>query len=127
MSCELGSSEQALAQAIIQELDKADGACGNPQHGTIHISCEAAFMRNGIKYCSVQIECEAGCGWLVQAFGDEAVELEHKINTIQRLLDCDIEGVPMPLCQILLSCFPRLTIEDRPTITKNSKELFAQV
>lgn len=125
MSCTLGSVEQALAQAIMQELDRADGACGNPQHGTIHISCEAAYMKNGIKHCSVQIECEAGCGWLVQAFGDEAEELEQKVNTIQRLLHCNIEGVSMPLCQILSSCFSRLTIENRPTVPKNSKELFA--
>lgn len=116
MSCALGSSEQALAQAIRQELDRADGACGNPKHGTIHVSCEAAHMKNGIKHCSVQIECEAGCGWLVQAFGDEAEELEQKANTIQRLLYCGIEGASMPLCQILLSCFPRLTIDDRLTM-----------
>lgn len=73
----------ALARAITEELDRAGES---PLHGAIHVSCKAAFLRNGIKHCSVQIECEAGCGYLVEAFGEEADLLQEKAIATQNLL-----------------------------------------
>lgn len=78
------NSVHALAQAILEEITLAED---NPGHGAIHISCEVKCLSNGIKHCSAQIECGAGCGWLVQAFGEEAELLEQKAIAIQRHLN----------------------------------------
>lgn len=114
------NSEYALASAIMTELDRL----GETQlHGTIHLSCEAAFLTNGVKRCSVQLECKAGCGYLIQAFGEEADILQQKANVIQSVL-CEgtHKGSPKLLLEDLLSFFPELLSNSIPTMPKCAKE-----
>jgi len=80
----LNNSKHALTRAIIGELDKEGES---PLHGLIRLSCAMTFLTNGIKCCTVQIQCEAGCGYLVEAFGEEAEILREKAITIQRILE----------------------------------------
>ena len=77
------NSEHALASAIMTELDRLGET---PLHGAIHLSYKDATLPNGIRRCSVQLECKAGCGYLIQAVGEEADILHQKTTTIQALL-----------------------------------------
>ena len=94
-----GDSGLALIRAITAELDRKEGE--SPLHRTINLSCRTTSMANGIKWCAVQVECKAGCGYLVEAYGDEAEKLHLKATAIQRMLEEDkktLEG--SPFCNI---------------------------
>lgn len=77
------SATGALAHAIMTEIDR-EGE--NPLHKTISISFRTLLMDNGIKQCSVQVECKAGCGYLIQAFGEEADTLKHNAMLFKNIL-----------------------------------------
>jgi hypothetical protein len=85
------------------ELDRTDESS---LHGAFHVSIRNSAAQNGVKRCSVQIECEAGCGYLIQAFGEEADMLQEKAIVLQRLLQSgqDIKS----FSYALLSLFPEL-------------------
>lgn len=36
------------------------------------VSVQMGYLKNGVRYCSVQITCNDGAGYGVDAFGDEA-------------------------------------------------------
>jgi hypothetical protein len=38
-----------------------------------------SYMRNGIQYCSVEVTCDNGSQYRIQAYGDEAVDLYKEI------------------------------------------------
>jgi hypothetical protein len=119
MSNTFNSSVHALAQAILDELVKAEE---NLQHGAIYVSYNDKSLPNGIKHCTVQIECNAGCGWLIEAFEGEAEALEQKAIAIQkRLQGLGIETLT-PLPDILLAVFPEFVIERQATVLKSAKE-----
>ena len=114
------TSVNALAHAIMEELDRAGDRL---QHGLIHISSTTSFLTNGIKHCSVQVECEAGCGWLVQVYGEEAEVLEQKAIAIQRHMHSGAEEISKSAVEILSTFFPGFISESGPTMPKSSKEL----
>ena len=78
------SCENALTRAISAELERGNES---PLHAIIRLSCSIAFLTNGIKCCSVQVQCKAGCGYLVEAFGEEAEMLRQKAISIQSILE----------------------------------------
>ena len=78
-------SAKALDDAVRIELDRED------LHRSIEVSYVTESLSNGIKRCSVQVECKAGCGYLVEAFGEEADMLREKAAAIQNMLS---RGVP---------------------------------
>jgi hypothetical protein len=51
-------------------------------------------MINGIEYCAVEITCDDGTQYGIQAHGEEAIEL-HKEALRQNILEKD--GKDMPL------------------------------
>lgn len=108
----LRSSAEALGRAVMAELERDDASL---LHKAIEVSCKAELLANGIKRCTVQIECKAGCGYLVQDFGEEADMLQEKAAAIKSLLR---EGVqhysPKSLFEALQSLFPG--IESRPNL-----------
>ena len=114
------TSVNALAHAIMKELDR-DG--NGLLHGHVHISHTISFLRNGVKQCSVQVECEAGCGWLVQANGEEADVLEQKVIAIKRHLQREGEETSKSAVEILSTFIPGFLNEVGPTMPKRAKEL----
>ena len=38
-----------------------------------------SYMRNGIEYCSVEVTCDNGSQYTIQAYGDEAMDLYKEI------------------------------------------------
>ena len=85
----LGNSEHALNRAIATERDKESES---ELHGIIRLSCAMTFLTNGVKCCTVQVECKAGCGYLVEAFGEEAERLRQMAIALQSTLE---EKVPL--------------------------------
>jgi len=83
----LSNSVHALTRAIISELDKEGESL---LHGIIRLSCAMAFLTNGVKSCTVQVECKAGCGYMVEAFGEEAETLRRKAIAIQSILEQEV-------------------------------------
>ena len=115
------NSEHALASAIMAELDRLGET---PLHGAIHLSYTTAALSNGIRQCSVQLECKAGCGYLIQAVGEEADTLEQTTATIQALLN---NGAHPPsgryFLEELLLLFPDCIPKSQPTSTQRVIEL----
>ena len=77
------NSLEALDYAIGQERDRSECA---GEHALISITISVGYIANGMRHCSVNVECGAGCGWLIQTFGSEAEELEHKARMAQEVL-----------------------------------------
>ena len=99
MSCLQSNSEHALTHAVMAELDRERES---PLHAIIRLSCAMSFLRNGIRSCSVQVECKAGCGYLVEAFGEEAEILRQKANAIQSMLkERGLEGSSKSIVDVL--------------------------
>jgi hypothetical protein len=48
-----------------------------------------SYMRNGIEYCSVEVTCDNGSQYRIQAYGDEAVDLYKEIYK------CFMCGMPL--------------------------------
>jgi hypothetical protein len=113
-------SEHALASAIMAELDRRDET---PLHGAIRLSYSTAFLANGIKRCSVQVECKAGCGYLIQAVGEEADMLQEKAMAIQSLLREGIQKTSISLFEDLFLVLPGFMSDSRPSMPKWAKEL----
>ena len=121
MSYTYCDSENALASAIMAELDRIGET---PLHGAIRLSHSTAFLANGIKRCSVQIECKAGCGYLIQAVGEEADMLQEKAIAVQSLLREGIQkNSPISLLKDLILVFPGFVGDSRPSMPKWAKEL----
>ena len=38
-----------------------------------------SYMRNGVEYCSVEVTCDDGSQYGIQAYGDEAIDLYREI------------------------------------------------
>ncbi len=119
MSNAFNSSVHALAQAILDELVNAEG---NSQHAAIHISYDGKYLPNGIKHCTVQIECKAGCGWLIEAYEGETEALEQKAIAIHKRLQGLASEALTPLPDILLAVFPEFVIEKQITMPNSAKE-----
>ena len=114
------NSVQALAQAILDELARTEG---NTQHGTINISYDEKCLSNGIKHCSVQIECGAGCGWLIEACECEAEVLGQKASAIQGMVQGSGKENIRTLPEILLTVFPEFVLQKQAALsTKSAKE-----
>ena len=39
-----------------------------------------SYMRNGVEYCSVEVTCDDGSQYGIQAYGDEAIDLYKEIH-----------------------------------------------
>jgi hypothetical protein len=76
--------ELALIHAVDAELAKE---AESSSHKTMKLSVRKTCMSNGIWRCSVQVECLAGCGYLVEAFGDDADILLQRAVAIQNKLN----------------------------------------
>jgi hypothetical protein len=85
------------------ELDRGSE---NLLHQTIHLSCTVSSLSNGMKCCTVQIECKAGCGYLLQAFGEEAEILYEKALMFKGILES-----PKASKSLLLSIVPGFITE----------------
>lgn len=48
------------------------GSDPSRQGAVSEISVEMGYLKNGIRHCNVQIICNDGAGYCVDAFGDEA-------------------------------------------------------
>ena len=48
-----------------------------------------SYMRNGIEYCSVEVTCDNGSQYTIQAYGDEAMDLYKEIHK------CFMCGMPL--------------------------------
>ena len=77
-------SKSALIRAVMAELAKE---VESPLHGIINLSSSITFLANRIKCCAVQVECKAGCDYLVKAFGDEAELLQKEAMAIQSIIE----------------------------------------
>ena len=76
-------SSAALIRAVATEFGKKTQS---PLHAILHISEAFGFLLNGLRCCRIQIECNAGCGYLVEAFGDEADALHGITIDLKELL-----------------------------------------
>src|SRR5215213_5994654 len=47
-----------------------------------------SYMRNGVEYCSVEVSCDNGSQYGIQAYGDEAIDLYKEIYK------CSMCGMP---------------------------------
>ena len=105
------SSAHALATAVLEEEQRAKD---NPQHLILHVSSASRYLQNGLRHLSVQLECEACCGWLIEAIGVEADALQQKVALIQKMLQLS-DNDQKPISEILLTIFPEFIIERRNT------------
>jgi hypothetical protein len=48
------------------------------------LSHSESRLENGIEYCLVEVTCDDGQQYGIQAFGEEAVELHHEALGLQR-------------------------------------------
>jgi hypothetical protein len=86
------NSLEALNLAIEEEFKKRE--C-QTEHATIRISISTSRASNGIRHCSVNVECGAGCGWLIETYGNEAEALENHAKAIQTKLSDPIRGISL--------------------------------
>ena len=122
----LGSNHQrcvadALYQALESELIRARD---NPLHGMIAVSHKMELLSNGIARCSVQLECKAGCGWLIGATTAQDIRsLMEKLVLIERILIRTLESAPSErISEILSSVFPENMVEDQNCRPKGIEE-----
>lgn len=100
----------ALAHLFFEELGKTEE---EPLHGAFQISSKKKTLPNGIKHCYVRIDCQADCGWLVEAYGPEAEELERKAISINNILHAR-SGKPFKsISELLEVLFPELEIKSQ--------------
>ena len=108
--CMPNESIKALAHALLDELKRKER---DPRHVLLQVSWTCRCLPNGIKCCSVQLRCAAGCGWLIDSYGHEAGLLETKAVAIHTLL----EHTPMSFMksphEILEVYFSEIAIESR--------------
>ena len=97
-------SLKALAYAFLEEQEKIRF---EPLHEKARISWDLSSLPNGIKRCTVQVECEAGCGWKVDSYGSEAELLSAKAEAIEKILQKDKLSRIRP-SEILDALFPGL-------------------
>lgn len=67
-------SLDALNQAINKEFKRAEES---KLHKVLRVRLSMTKSSNGLDVCSVQVECRAGCGHLIRAFGEEASDLRR--------------------------------------------------
>jgi hypothetical protein len=73
----------ALAYAIGQECERCES---QSEHALIRLAISSSYLSNGLRHCSVNVECGAGCGWFIETFGGEAEELEQKARAAQAIM-----------------------------------------
>jgi hypothetical protein len=122
MSDPFTSSTQALAAALLEELDRSET---NLDHARIRITSKAKRLPNGINSCSVQVQCHAGCGWLFEDFGEKAGLLEQKAASIQELLKREVRDPQSSLSEIVVKVFPESVIQNPPSARKNPRSFIA--
>ena len=62
-----------------EEEEESDG---NKKNIRCHITKKPqniSHMRNGVEYCSVEVTCDDGSQYGIQAYGDEAIDLYKEI------------------------------------------------
>lgn len=108
MSC---GSIHALAHAFREELDRIGS---DSLHRVIHISTKLRSLQNGMKHCSVQVECKAGCGWLVESYGREAEILKAKADVIKKMIEFEGLEPLKPSSVLMAKLFPEL--QEQPAV-----------
>jgi hypothetical protein len=83
-SVKFQNSVQALESVISDEISKS---ASDPHHGRLRMSIVMKPLSNGLNRCTVQIECEAYCGFLIHADSEEADALMSKAIAVKRFLD----------------------------------------
>ena len=83
------NSTDALCRAIAIEIEKKPESS---LHGILRITKGFAISSNGLRHCRVQLECGAGCGYLVEAYGDEADLLDRIATSCKCILDDIIQS-----------------------------------
>ena len=86
------NSLEALVLAIEEEFKKSE--C-QKEHARIRISISTSRATNGMRYCSVNLECGAGCGWLIETYGNEAATLENQARAIQTRLSDPTDSISL--------------------------------
>jgi O6-methylguanine-DNA--protein-cysteine methyltransferase len=75
--------------------------CGRLGDGSVsEISVELDCLKNGIAHCSVQMLCNDGAGYRVDAYGDEAKELHgiaHEYSAMTRACKRNEIPIAVPL------------------------------
>jgi len=98
-------SINALVMAILDELVKSQT---NSMHSAIHISRKDKILSNGIEYSCVQIQCQASCGWLIEAIGEDANLLKNRVTLVQEMLRENERETPDRLSKIICAIFPEV-------------------
>jgi hypothetical protein len=63
--------------------EEEESGSSNKKNIHCHITKKSqniSHMRNGIEYCSVEVTCENGSQYGIQAYGDEAIDLYKEIH-----------------------------------------------
>jgi len=63
--------------------EEEESGSSNKKNVHCHITKKSqniSHMRNGIEYCSVEVTCENGSQYGIQAYGDEAIDLYKEIH-----------------------------------------------
>jgi hypothetical protein len=100
-------SIRALAGVFHHEIDNSKCDVG---HLSIQLSCASKSLPNGVKRFSVQLECKAGCGCLIETYGIEAEKLEEKVRKIQTMLGDESSDHSDIASEGLNMLFPELEI-----------------
>ena len=82
----INSSIHALQRLLSTNLSSSSGNCRITK-----IPQNITHMINGIEYCAVEITCDDGTQYGIQAHGEEAIEL-HKEALRQNILEKDGNG-----------------------------------
>lgn len=96
----------ALAHTFLEELERKGS---NPLHELTDISCTLQSLPNGIKHCSVQIQCKSGFGWLVESYGQEA----HLLRTRAKVIHNMLTDGPMTSPELIGLLFPEIDTQPR--------------
>lgn len=92
------NSITALQQLLFSGISTPTGAKEEEENGRnkknirCHITKKPqniSHMRNGVEYCSVEVTCENGSQYGIQAYGDEAIDLYKEIHK------CFMCGMPL--------------------------------
>lgn len=114
----ISNSVHALAKALLEELASAES---NPQHSRICISNCGKDLPNGMKHYTAQIECNAGCGWLIQASDEESEALALNVIALQNMLTGTNYEAQHSLTEIMLTLFPEYILKEKAFVPKDSR------
>jgi hypothetical protein len=64
---------------FLNSIDALRYALRDGEEDTVKVLCDISYMRNGLKYCSVQVTC-VSITYHIEAYGEEADELYKEVK-----------------------------------------------